>query len=67
MATLLTADDLRAEIARRNLHNYIVAARIPLHPVRLGRVLNGHSRLTPELADRIMQAIEGATLEQRRL
>lgn len=58
-----TAADLRAELARRELPVYILAARVRLHPVRLGRILKGRLTLTPALAERIRSAIESETVE----
>lgn len=53
----ITAADLRAELARRRLPVYILAARVRLHPVRLGRMLSGRVSLTAPIAERIMRAI----------
>lgn len=53
----ITADDLRAELARRRLPVYVLAARVRLHPVRLGRLLSRRLTLTPELATRILDGI----------
>ncbi len=53
----ITAADIRAEIARRNVPRYILAARVRVHPIRLGRLLNGRLTLTPELAQRIMRGL----------
>jgi plasmid maintenance system antidote protein VapI len=55
---LPTADDIRAELARRRLPIYMLAAMVGLHPIRLSKVLNGRVVLKPELAERIMRAIE---------
>ena len=52
-----TAEDLRSDRARRQLTIYQLAARVSLHPARLGQVLNGKLPLTPELAQRIHAAI----------
>jgi plasmid maintenance system antidote protein VapI len=65
MVQPITADDIRAECARRRLPFYILAARIGLHPVRLSRFLNGHQSMTPELTARIQRALAGDTVEQR--
>ena len=57
---VLTADpaaELRAEMARRQLRIYDVAPRVGLHPSHLGQVLRGRRPLSPELAERIRQAI----------
>jgi plasmid maintenance system antidote protein VapI len=56
-----TPADLRAEIARRDIPVYILAARLPMHPVRLGRLLRGRLTLTPEMAVRILRALEEET------
>jgi len=54
----ITHDDLRALRARYNVPVYILAARARIHPVRVSRLLNGRSPLTPELATRLQRAIE---------
>ena len=33
-------------------------ARLRIHPIRLGKMLAGHLALPPDLADRVLQAIE---------
>jgi hypothetical protein len=58
----LTADDvrpedLRAELARRRLPIYMLAARVRINPIRLGRLLNGRLTLTPALAERILRGL----------
>jgi hypothetical protein len=53
----VTAEDLRAELARRRLPAYVLAAKVRVHPVRLGRLLNGRITLPPALAARILRAI----------
>jgi hypothetical protein len=52
-----SAEDLRAELARRRLPAYVVGARARIHPTRLGRLLRERITLTPELAARIWRAI----------
>ena len=57
---VLTADpaaDLRAEVARRQAPIYLLAPRVGLHPSHLGQVLRGRRPLSPELAERIEQAL----------
>src|SRR5262249_33601001 len=54
-----TAADFRAEIARRRIHRYDLAAKVSLHPARLRQVLNEKLPLTPELASRIQRALSG--------
>jgi len=56
-STDIRAEDLRAEQARRRVPTYILAARVRLHPVRLGKVLNGRVALTPQLAHRILTVL----------
>jgi hypothetical protein len=55
-----TAADLRAALARRRprLYLYELAVRVRLNPVTLSAVLNGRAPLSPELAERLMTAIE---------
>lgn len=54
----ITAEELRVAIFRSRIPFYIVAARIGLHPATLGKTLNGKRPLRPELAERILRAIE---------
>jgi plasmid maintenance system antidote protein VapI len=56
--TVPGAADLRAELARRRLPIFRVAARLDVHPTTLGKVLNERLPLSPELASRIASAIE---------
>ena len=58
--TPATAADIRAEIARRRKKLYVVAALVGMHPANISMVLNEHRRRTPELATRLMRAIEEA-------
>lgn len=60
MKAIITAPDIKAEIARRDVPRYVLAGYARLHPVTLGRLLNGRLTLTPALAERIMHAIEEA-------
>jgi plasmid maintenance system antidote protein VapI len=55
---MMSAPDIRAEIARRGVPRYVLAAYARLHPVKLGRLLNGRVTLTPVLAERIMRALD---------
>jgi len=52
-----TAADLRAKLARLRVPVYVVAARVRIHPVRLGQLLNERITLTPAMAARIESAI----------
>jgi len=53
-----TAADLRASLARAAVPAYVVAARIRIHPVTFSLILRGRRLLTPELAQRILEAID---------
>ena len=52
--------ELRAEIARRQIHIYILAARVGVHPGRLGMVLRGKLPLSNTLAARVLKALDVA-------
>jgi plasmid maintenance system antidote protein VapI len=52
------AEDFRAEIARRRIVLYRLAAVVGLSPNRLGQVLNERMPLTEQLAQRISAALE---------
>ncbi len=63
MATLTptpqtSAADLRAEIARQMVPVYHLAARVGLHPTHLGQMLRGRRRLTPEIEERLREALK---------
>jgi plasmid maintenance system antidote protein VapI len=49
--------ELRARCAWAGLPLYVLAGRVRVHPVRLGRLLRGREALRPELAERIARAI----------
>jgi hypothetical protein len=49
---------VRAEAARANVHHYKIAAEACINPVLLSRLLNGHERLTPDVAQRLLGAIK---------
>jgi len=52
-----TTEDFRAELARRRLPLYKLAAQISVHPVRLARMLNERIPLTPSVAEKIIRAL----------
>lgn len=58
MASKISADDLRAAIARSGVPGYVIGARARINPVRLSRILRGHVHITNELADRILLAVQ---------
>jgi plasmid maintenance system antidote protein VapI len=55
-----SASELRAEIARRQLQRYKLAAQVGVHPGRLGQMLNGKLPLPEELATRLAQVLHEA-------
>lgn len=57
VSTPPTAADLRAEIARRQLTLYRVAARVGCHPGRLGMMLRERVPLPPALAEKVLRAV----------
>lgn len=52
------SDVIRGKLAELRVPIFVVSARIRIHPRRVGEMLNGHRELTPEIAARILQAIE---------
>jgi hypothetical protein len=58
-----TAGDLRAARARAQVPLYLLAARVEVHPVRLGGLLSGRIPLQPDMAERIAAAIEAVATE----
>lgn len=49
--------DLRAALARARLPIYVVAARVRIHPVRLGAMLRERIPIPPGMAERILAAV----------
>ena len=54
----VSANDLRAAIARSGIPGYIIGARARVNPIRLSRILRGHVRITDEIAARILLAVD---------
>jgi hypothetical protein len=54
----LSAQELRAERARKQIALYELAARVGVHPARLGRMLNEREHLPPRIAQRIFEALQ---------
>jgi DNA-binding transcriptional regulator YdaS (Cro superfamily) len=54
----MTLGDYRAEIARLPIKRYVLAARIGVHPSRLGQMLNGRVPMPPAVAARISEALQ---------
>lgn len=58
--TVPSPSDLRAELARRQITRYVLAAKIGVHPGRLGQMLNGKLPLPEDLAARLAQVLQEA-------
>jgi len=56
--------DLRADLARHQIHIYVVAPAVGLHPRRLGRMLSGAEPMRADVARSLERAIT-ATLRDR--
>jgi hypothetical protein len=54
----VSAEDLRAAIARSGIPAYIIGARARVNPIRLSRILRGHVSITDDIAARILLAVE---------
>lgn len=54
---MMTPEDLRAEIARRQVRVYALAARVSIHPGRLGQMLNEKLPMPDSVAERIVKAL----------
>ncbi len=54
----VSAEDLRAAIARSGIPGYVIGARARVNPIRLSRILRGHVRITDDIAARILLAVE---------
>jgi hypothetical protein len=53
----VTAAELRAEVARRRVALYRLAADVGVNPNRLGSMLNERAPLPPEIAARVLHAL----------
>lgn len=58
--TVPSPSDLRAELARRQITRYKLAAQVGVHPGRLGQMLNGKLPLPEELAARLAHVLHEA-------
>ena len=54
----VSAEDLRAAIARSVVYVYVVAGRCLINPIRLSRLLRGHEPITAEVVVRILLVVE---------
>jgi hypothetical protein len=54
---VVTASDLRAQLARAGVRAYILAARLRMHPTTLSLILNGRRAIDSAQARRIVAAI----------
>jgi plasmid maintenance system antidote protein VapI len=57
LATADTAAEIRAELARRQMTRYHLAALVQIHPSRLGMMINGKLPLPVAVAARISEAL----------
>ena len=53
-----SAGDLRALFGRKRVPIYFIASAIRVHPSRLSRLLNERAPLDPDLAARILEALD---------
>ena len=58
LSDTLTAADLRAMRAVKQVQIYELSARVKIHPGRLGQYLSGALPLTPDVASRIAAALQ---------
>ena len=58
------AADLRAEIARKQIVLYKLAAEIQIHPGRLGMMLGGKIPLPSDVADKIVRNLKENEMRQ---
>jgi plasmid maintenance system antidote protein VapI len=54
----MTLGDYRAEIARLQINRYVLAARVGVHPSRLGQMLNGRVPMPEHVAVRLSEALD---------
>lgn len=50
--------DLRVAVAASGIPAYVIGARARVHPIKLSRLLRGHDPITPEIASRILLAVQ---------
>ena len=56
--TTISAEDLRAAIARSGIPAYIIGGKAKIHPVKLSRLIRGHDPIRPDEASRILLAVQ---------
>ena len=56
----ISAADVRALLARHRVQVYKIAPAVGIHPVNLSLILNERRALPPDLAARLVRAIEQA-------
>ncbi len=54
----VSAEDLRAAIARSGIPAYVIGARARVNPIKLSRLVRGHDPITSNLAVRLLHAIQ---------
>jgi hypothetical protein len=57
---MVTTSDLRADIARKQVPIYKLAAQVECHPARLGSMLRGTIPMPPALAAKIDAVLKSA-------
>ena len=57
---MLTAEDVRVEIARRRIPIYKLSALVSVHPSRLSLIINGKIPMTPAIGARLMAALQNS-------
>jgi hypothetical protein len=56
--------EIRAEIARRQIVLYKLAAEIQIHPGRLGMMIGGKIPLPREIAEKILTSLKNGEVRQ---
>ena len=59
----ISFQEIRGRLAAHRVFGYRIASRIRVNPIRFSRIINGRAPLPPELALRIIQAIEDEARE----
>ncbi len=54
----ISAEDLRVAIAKSGVPAYVIGARARVNPIKLSRLVRGHDPITPDVASRILLAVQ---------
>jgi len=60
---LPTVADIRAEIARRQIRKYTLAASVHVHPGRFSAMLTGRIEMPPAVRERVIEALSACEQE----